>query len=405
MIKRVIWIVLDSVGMGALPDASAFGDEGANTIAHTAEACGGLRLPNLRSLGYGNIDGMCGVNAVESPMGAYGRLMECSKGKDTTIGHWEMIGIHTMTPFPTYPQGFPEDLMQQFLEATGCKGYLGNCVASGTRIIEELGDEHIRTGFPIIYTSADSVFQIAACETVIPPEQLYEICRTARQLLTGEHNVARVIARPFVMNPERNEYAGAECDVPKYIRTSNRRDFSRKPGEENLLSYMKSAGMNVAAVGKIEDIFDGVGITRAVHTKDNMDGMNQTLAYMETVPDGLIFTNLVEFDSKWGHRRDAIGYGKGLEEFDERLSEVLDAMSDSDLLVITADHGCDPTYKGTDHTREYVPLLMYSKAKGFKKGVNLQTKQSFATIGQTVADILGVKKLPVGTSVRGELFT
>ena len=393
MIKRVIWIVLDSVGMGALPDASAFGDEGANTIAHTAEVCRGLKLPNLRSLGYGNIDGMCGVNAVENPKGAFGRLEECSKGKDTTIGHWEMIGIHTTTPFPTYPQGFPEDLMQQFLEATECKGYLGNCVASGTQIIQELGDEHIRTGFPIIYTSADSVFQIAACETVIPPEQLYEICRTARQLLTGEHNVARVIARPFVK----------EGDI--YVRTSNRRDFSRKPSEKNLLSYMKHAGMQVAAVGKIEDIFDGVGITQAVHTKDNMDGMNQTLAYMETVPKGLIFTNLVEFDSKWGHRRDAIGYGKGLEEFDERLSEVLDAMSDRDLLVITADHGCDPTYKGTDHTREYVPVLWYSKAQNFETGRNLHTGNTFANIGQTIADIFGVQELNIGESQRSTLFS
>lgn len=405
MIKRVIWIVLDSVGMGALPDASAFGDEGANTIAHTVEVCGGLKLPNLRCLGYGNIDGMCGVNAVENPKGAFGRLEECSKGKDTTIGHWEMIGIHTTIPFPTYPQGFPEDLMQQFLEATGCKGYLGNCVASGTQIIQELGDEHIRTGFPIIYTSADSVFQIAACETVIPPKQLYDICRTARQLLTGEHNVARVIARPFVMNPEWKAYADAECDVPKYIRTFNRRDFSRKPGEENLLSYMKAAGMNVAAVGKIEDIFDGVGITQAVHTKDNMDGMNQTLAYMETVSKGLIFTNLVEFDSKWGHRRDAIGYGKGLEEFDERLSEVLEAMKAEDLLVITADHGCDPTYKGTDHTREYVPVLWYSKAQNFAVGRNLHTGNTFADIGQTIADIFGVQELNIGESQRSVLFS
>lgn len=392
MIRRVIWIVLDSVGMGALPDASEFGDAGANTIAHTIEACGGLYLPNLCSLGYGNIDGMQGIQPVMQPKGIYGRLAECSRGKDTTIGHWEMIGIHTPTPFPTYPQGFPEDVMQQFLEVTGCKGYLGNCVASGTQIIQELGDEHVRTGYPIIYTSADSVFQIAASEAVIPPEQLYEICRKSRALLTGAHNVARVIARPFVKEGET------------YVRTSNRRDFSRKPSESNLLVYMKQAGMQVAAVGKIEDIFDGVGITKAVHTKDNMDGMDQTLHYMQEVPEGLIFTNLVEFDSKWGHRRDAIGYGKGLEAFDERLAEVLDAMNEEDLLVITADHGCDPTYTGTDHTREYVPVIWYSKDSRFATGRNLHTGDTFADIGQTIADIFGVTPLAIGESRKEQLF-
>lgn len=392
MIQRVIWIVLDSVGMGALPDADDFGDVGANTIYHTVQACGGLDLPRLRSLGYGNIDGMQGVEPVAAPIGTYGRLQECSRGKDTTIGHWEMIGIHTREPFPTYPQGFPEDVMEAFLQATGCRGYLGNCVASGTRIIQELGEEHERTGFPIIYTSADSVFQIAACETIIPPEQLYEICRKARELLTGEHNVARVIARPFL-----REGTG-------YVRTANRRDFSRKPSEENLLSYMKAAGMHVAGVGKIEDIFDGVGITEAVHTKDNMDGMDQTILYMKSIPSGLIFTNLVEFDSRWGHRRDALGYGKGLEEFDLRLAEVLEEMQEDDLLVITADHGCDPTFKGTDHTREYVPVLWYSKAKEFRRGQNLHTGNSFADMGQTIGDLLGIQTLSVGKSRREELF-
>lgn len=393
MVKRVIWLVMDSVGMGALPDAASFGDEGANTIAHTCEVCGELKLPNLRELGYGNIDGMIGVNGVEHPKGAYGRLGELSKGKDTTIGHWEMIGIHTPIPFPTYPQGFPRELMEQFLMETGCKGYLGNCVASGTQIIQELGDEHIRTGYPIVYTSADSVFQIAACEAVIPPERLYEICRIARKLLVGEHNVARVIARPFVKEGD------------SYVRTSNRRDFSRKPDEDNLLCYMKQSGMQVAAVGKIEDIFDGVGITQAVHTKDNMDGMDQTLAYMQQIPEGLIFTNLVEFDSKWGHRRDAIGYGKGLEELDARLPEVLTQMTKNDLLVITADHGCDPTYTGTDHTREYVPVLWYSKADDFLAGTNLHTGATFANIGQTIADLLGINSLRIGESQKGKLFS
>lgn len=392
MIQRVIWIVLDSVGMGAMPDAGDFGDAGANTIAHTVEACGGLQLPNLCSLGYGNIDGMQGIEPVEHPLGAYGRLQECSRGKDTTIGHWEMIGIHTKQPFPTYPNGFPEEIMQRFLVETGCGGYLGNCTASGTQIIQELGEEHIRTGYPIIYTSADSVFQIAACESVIPPERLYELCRKARGILTGEHNVARVIARPFIKEGDQ------------YIRTANRRDFSRKPKEENLLSYMKAAGLHVAAVGKIEDIFDGVGITEAVHTKDNMDGMDQTLAYMKTIPEGLIFTNLVEFDSKWGHRRDARGYGAGLEAFDQRLPEVLAELKVDDLLVITADHGCDPTYPGTDHTREYVPVLWYSKAEAFAAGQNLHTGDSFADIGQTLASLFGVPVLEIGTDRRKELF-
>lgn len=392
MVERVIWVVLDSVGMGALPDAHAFGDAGANTIAHTAEACGGLHLPNLQNLGYGNIDGMQGVSPVEKPMGAFGRLKECSRGKDTTIGHWEMIGIHTKEPFPTYPHGFPQTLMEEFKKMTGCRGYLGNCVASGTQIIQELGEEHSRTGFPIIYTSADSVFQIAACETVIPPEQLYQICRIARKILTGEHNVARVIARPFIREGDH------------YIRTANRRDFSRKPAETNLLSYMKEAGMHVAAVGKIEDIFDGVGITEAVHTKDNMDGIDQTLAYMRSIPKGLIFTNLVEFDSKWGHRRDALGYGAGLEAFDRRLTDLFTEMREKDLLVITADHGCDPTYSGTDHTREYVPVLWYSKAKEFQSGQNLHTGESFADIGQTLAAIFGVMPLEIGVSRKGDLF-
>lgn len=392
MIERVIWIVLDSVGMGAMPDAEDFGDAGANTIAHTAEACGGLELPHLRSLGYGNIDGMQGIEPAERPMGAYGRLAECSRGKDTTIGHWEMTGIYTRKPFPTYPHGFPGEIMERFLTETGCQGYLGNCTASGTQIIQELGEEHIRTGYPIVYTSADSVFQIAACEAVIPPERLYEICRKAREILTGEHNVARVIARPFIQEGNR------------YIRTANRRDFSRKPEEKNLLSYMKASGRHVAAVGKIEDIFAGVGITESVHTKDNMDGVDQTLAYMKTISSGMIFTNLVEFDSGWGHRRDAEGYGAGLEAFDRRLPEILEAMRAEDLLVITADHGCDPTYRGTDHTREYVPVLWYSKAAGFHSGRNLHTGESFADIGQTIASLFGLPSLKIGKSKRMELF-
>lgn len=389
-INRVIWIVLDSVGMGALPDAVRFGDEGANTIGNIVKQYGPLHLPVLRKLGYGNIDGMQGIDLMESPVGCYGRLAELSNGKDTTIGHWEMIGIETREPFPTYPQGFPDEIIDAFIERCSVPGILGNTVASGTVIINELGDEHMVSRKPIIYTSADSVFQIAASEAVYPPEELYKMCRIARELLVGEHNVARVIARPFVKEN------GA------YVRTANRRDFSRKPSRENLLTYIKEAGQRVYAIGKIEDIFDGVGITDAVHTKDNMDGMDQTLLALDKVDRGLIFTNLVEFDSKWGHRRDVKGYAKGLEAFDKRLPELLDAMKESDVLVITADHGCDPTFKGTDHTREYVPVLYYGSC--LRRGVNLGTGNSFADTGCTVADMLGVKRPPVGDSVIDRLL-
>lgn len=382
---RVIWIVLDSVGMGELPDAARFGDVGANTIGNICKCYRPLALPNLRSIGYGNIDGMQGISPVLEPVGCYGRLMEQSNGKDTTIGHWEMTGIVTKDPFPTYPNGFPQDIMNAWVESTGVPGYLGNCVASGTVIIHELGDAHMQTRKPIVYTSADSVFQIAACEEIYPPEELYRLCHAARELLTGEHNVARVIARPFIK------------DGNAYVRTSNRRDFSRKPSGDNLLPYIEQAGQTVYAVGKISDIFDGVGITDGIHTKDNMDGMDQTLMAMKKIKKGLIFTNLVEFDSKWGHRRDAKGYGDGLEAFDQRLPEVMEAMQDTDVLVITADHGCDPTFKGTDHTREYVPVLYYGHH--LKQGYNLGTMSSFADTGCTVADLLGVKRPLNGSSV------
>ncbi len=385
MADRVIWIVLDSVGMGAMPDANRFGDEGANTIGNIARLYGNLRLPELQKLGYGNIDGMEGMKPVENPEGCYGRLSELSNGKDTTIGHWEMIGIWTKEPFPTYPEGFPENIINAFIAKTGVPGILGNTVASGTVIINELGDLHMATKKPIVYTSADSVFQIAASEDIYPPERLYEMCRIARRLLAGEHNVARVIARPFVK----------EGDI--YVRTGNRRDFSRKPNQENLLTYIKAAGKSVYAIGKIEDIFDGVGITAAVHTKDNMEGMDKTIEALDIVKEGLIFTNLVEFDSKWGHRRDVKGYAQGLMAFDRRLSGLLSKLSDEDVLVITADHGCDPSFRGTDHTREYVPVLYYGHC--LKKGVNLHTGKSFGDIGCTVAELLGVKKPMIGESV------
>ena len=374
--KRAIWIVLDSVGMGEAPDAAAFGDEGSSTIGHIMEKYPDLKIPNLRSLGYGNIDGMQGVESVEKPKGAFARLEELSAGKDTTTGHWEMAGIITEKPFLTFPDGFPDDVINEFVEKTGVPGILGNCVASGTAIINELGDEHMKTKKPIVYTSADSVFQIACEEMIYPPEKLYEICRIAREILTGDHAVARVIARPFIHDGE------------KYVRTSNRRDFSLEPSQDNTLVRIKNAGLTVYAVGKIEDIFAGVGITEAVHTKDNEDGMDKTIEALDFVKSGLIFTNLVEFDSAWGHRRDVEGYAKGLEAFDLRLGELLERMEAEDLLLITADHGCDPSFKGTDHTREYVPLLLYGK--GVTPGLDYGTKKGFSFAGEAVERFLGI---------------
>ncbi len=383
-INRVIWIVLDSVGMGAGKDANLFDDEGTNTIGHVYEKCGGLNLPNMVKLGLGNIEGMICFEKESNPLGCFGRLREKSNGKDTTIGHWEMTGIYTPHKFPTYPTGFPKEIIDEFIEKADIPGVLGNKVASGTEILKELGDEHRKTKMPIVYTSVDSVFQIACHEEVYPPEELYRLCRVAREILKDENEVARVIARPFV-----GEYP--------FERTANRRDFSKMPDENNLLCKMKERNMNVCAVGKIEDIFAGRGITDAVHTKDNMDGMDKTLDYMKKINDGLIFTNLVEFDSKWGHRNDYINYGKGLEEFDVRLKEVMDVSKDTDMIVITADHGCDPTTKGTDHTREDVPLLIYGK--GLKKGVNLGIRDTFADTGATVLEIMGIEdKLPIGES-------
>lgn len=384
MINRVIWIILDSVGMGELPDAARFHDEGSNTLGNLAKAVGGLSIPNLRKLGIGNIDGMKNIPPVDVPKGCYGRLGEISDGKDTTTGHWEMIGIYSKQAFPTYPEGFPEEILEEFKRKTNMKGILGNCAASGTEIIKQLGAEHIKTGYPIIYTSADSVFQIACHEEIYSPKQLYQMCETAREILKGEHAVARVIARPFL---------GKEGE---FVRTANRRDFSLKPSEDNLLVRMKNAEFDVIAVGKIEDIFDKVGITEAVHTKDNMDGVQKTIQYMEQENRGIIFTNLVEFDMKWGHRNDIAGYAKGLEEFDKVLPDIIKAMKEDDLLIINADHGCDPTTPSTDHSREYVPLLLYGK--GLKENINLKTGKTFANIGQTIADIFQVPALNIGES-------
>lgn len=371
--------------MGELPDANLFGDEGTNTIVHVYEKNGGLKLPNMVSIGLGNIDGMKEIKKSDEPIGCYARMSEISNGKDTTIGHWEMTGVYTKEKFPTYPLGFPKEIIEEFIKISDIPGILGNKVASGTEILKELGKEHIDTGKPIIYTSADSVFQIACHEDVYDIQKLYQLCENARKILKGKNEVARVIARPFIGNEKDG-----------YTRTSNRRDFSKLPDRNNLLVKMKENGQNVASVGKIEDIFAGMGITTAKHSKDNIDGMDKTLEYMEELESGLIFTNLVEFDSKWGHRNDYEGYGKGLEEFDEKLKEIMNKMKNEDLLIINADHGCDPTTKGTDHTREYVPLLVYGK--NINKNINLGTRKTFADVGQTIAEIFKLGKLDIGTS-------
>lgn len=386
--KRVIWIILDSVGIGALPDAEAFGDAGTNTLIHVWQHRKGLNIPNMLTMGLGNIKDIEALPKTNNQTAACLKCKELSNGKDTTVGHWEMVGIETKVAFPTYPNGFPQNVIDEFIERTGVPGVLGNCTASGTVIIEELGEEHAATGKPIVYTSADSVFQIAANTEVIPLERLYELCQTARELLKGEHNVSRVIARPFV---------GTKGN---YVRTSDRRDYAILPPKNNLLNHIKDAGLDVIGVGKIEDIFAGEGITEAVHTKDNMDGVDRTLEYMKQENYGLIFTNLVEFDSKWGHRNDPEGYGKGLEAFDKRLPEIIAAMKDEDILIINSDHGCDPTTPGTDHTREYIPVLVYGKGI---KAANLGIRNSFADIGQTIAEYLGVKELPIGKSFLKEI--
>lgn len=373
--KRVIWIVLDSVGTGEAPDSAAFGDAGADTLGHIIGKYPDIRIPNLRKLGLYNINGTSYENHVDRPIGCYGKCRELSNGKDTTTGHWEMIGIHTKNPFPTYPCGFPDDIIDSFIRHTGCGGIYGNKTASGVPIIAEYGEAHMKTGYPIIYTSADSVFQIAASEEKVGLERLYEMCRVARRLLVDDNAVGRVIARPFIRKADGS-----------FERTANRRDYALKPSPKNLLSYMQNEGVHIAAVGKISDIFDNVGINVSVHTVSNSDGMAQTEHYYESFDDGLIFTNLVDFDMKYGHRRDVMGYKNALEEFDVWLGHFIAGMRDEDILIINADHGCDPTYSGTDHTREYIPLLVYGR--GIKQGVNLGIRDTFADIGKTVHEYL-----------------
>lgn len=387
MSKKVVLIVLDSVGIGELPDAKEYGDVGSNTIGNIAKNIQGFDVPNLRKLGLGNIDGIKNIKVGENIIGNYGRCMELSKGKDTVTGHWEISGVVLEEPLKTYPNGFPKEIIDEFEAKIGRK-VLGNKVASGTAIIEELGEEHMKTGYPIVYTSADSVFQVAAHEEVIPLEELYKICQIARDMLVGDKMVGRVIARPFI---------GAKKG--EFKRTANRHDYALDPFNKTALDYVKEAGKSVMAVGKIEDIFNKRGVTDAVHIKDNMDGVDKTLEYMKTDKTGFIFTNLVDFDMKFGHRNDVKGYANALMEFDKRLPELIDALGEEDVIIITADHGCDPTTEGTDHSREYVPLLVYGK--NIKEKVNLGTRKSFCDIGKTVLDLLDIKNELKGESFKG----
>lgn len=385
MIKRITIIVMDSLGVGNLPDADKFGDKGADTLGHILDNYQ-LDIPNLQKLGLGNITGAAGGRlAVKEPSGAFGRFREMSNGKDTITGHWEIAGIYTEVPFKTYPDGFPQELMDEFSRQIG-RGYLGNCTASGTEIIERLGDEHEKTGKVIVYTSADSVFQIAANTDVVPIDELYDICEKARKLLKGEYSCGRVIARPYVK------------ENGKRVRTSDRRDYAVSPPEATMMDLISSTGKTVYSIGKIRDIFNGRGVTEAVHTESNDDGVTKTIEALGKDFEGLVFTNLVDFDSKFGHRRDPEGYGKAIEEFDRRLPQIQEAMGDEDMLIICSDHGNDPVHSGWDHTREYIFGLIAGSQ--IREGTDLGTRGSFADIGATVTDILteGRLKTAIGES-------
>lgn len=379
--KRVAIIVLDSVGIGELPDAAKYGDEGSNTLVNIKKSYPAFSVPNMAGLGLGNIDGedICLLGKTASPKGCYGKMSEASNGKDTTTGHWEIAGIVTENPFPTFTEtGFPKEVMDKFEEAIGRKT-LGNISASGTAIINELGDEHVKTGYPIVYTSADSVFQIACHEDIIPVDELYKMCETAREILVGDYAVARVIARPFVGSGNGN-----------YTRTERRKDFSLAPTSDTLLDLLKANGKSVVAIGKIEDIFEHRGITLADHTTNNPDGIEKTIEYLKKDFEGLLFTNLVDTDMIYGHRNDVKGYAEAVMYFDSKLPEIMSAMKDDDILIITADHGCDPTTPSTDHSREYVPLLVCGK--NIKEGVNLGVRKQFSDIAATAAEYLGINE-------------
>lgn len=374
--NRITLIVLDGAGIGAMPDAPEWGDAGSDTFGHICESRQ-LNLPNLQSLGLGNIRPLAGVPKIEKPRGCYGKCALKSNGKDTTTGHWEMAGIILERAFPTYPNGFPQTLIDEFIARTHVPGVLGNFPASGTEIIKELGEQHVNSGKPIVYTSGDSVFQIAAHEEVINLDRLYEICETARDMLRGEHEVGRVIARPFLGAP------GA------FYRTENRHDYAVPPPRENLLPLLSEHGLDVICIGKIASIYDSTGVTQDLTAKNNQQSIDQTIRALGDDTRGLIFSNLVDFDMLYGHRRDTEGYARALEHFDSRWPEIEAAMRDRDLVIITADHGNDPTFPGTDHTREYAPLVVYGRKA--KPGVDLGTRASLSDIGKSIAENFGLE--------------
>lgn len=386
--KRVVLLILDSVGCGDAPDANKYGDTGSNTLGNLSHAVGGINLPNLGNLGLGNLTSILGVSPVEFAKGAYGRLTEVSSGKDTTTGHWELSGIVLDKPFPVYPKGFPEEIIAQFEDEIG-RRTLGNIPASGTEIIKELGEEHMITGMPIVYTSADSVFQVAAHEAIIPIAELYDICDIARQLLSGEHGVGRVIARPFIGSPGG------------FIRTEHRKDFSLEPPSDTIMDVLKSNGYEVVGVGKTDDIFSNRGLTQSNHTKNNMAGIDAVIEYLEKDFEGLIFANLVDFDSLFGHRNDPQGYAAALESFDKRLPEIV-SMLDDGVLIITADHGNDPTTSSTDHSRERVPILIYGVS--IKQDYDIGTREMFCDVAATIADFMDADWRGPGSSFASDVL-
>jgi phosphopentomutase len=388
-IKRVIVIVLDGVGAGEAPDAADYGDVGSNSLANTAKAVGGLKLPNMGRLGIGHITDILGVPPEKTPSGCYGKMQPKSAGKDTISGHWELMGIPLEKPLPTYPNGFPKSLLDEFTRLTG-KEVLGNKPASGTEIIVELGEEHMRTGKPIVYTSADSVFQIAANEAVIPIEELYKMCKISRELLQGEHAVGRVIARPFV---------GTSAD--NFKRTERRHDYPLMSPLPTMLDRLVSAGKEVVSVGKIDDIFGHRGITRSNHTVSNRDGIAATLEFLPEAFEGLLFVNLIEFDMIFGHRNDARGYADALEEFDRAVPEIQKQMRKTDLAMVVADHGVDPTTPGTDHSREHIPLLVFGEQ--ITRGKNLGTRKTFSDVAATIGEIFSIPDPILGESFYKDL--
>lgn len=386
--NNFIVIVLDGVGIGELPDAFKYNDQGSNTLANMAIKVNGLKLPNLEKLGLGNIAPIKGINFNNSPLASYGKMIEQSVGKDSTTGHWELGGIITTKEFPVFPNGFPKEIIDKFIAETGVKGILGNYAASGTQIIEDLGEEHVKTGYPIVYTSADSVFQIAAHEEIIPLKKLYEICQITREkVMTNENEVGRIIARPFItLNG-------------KFTRTTNRKDFSVTPPKMTILNYLENSNIETIAIGKVNDLFNYYGIKHQLKTKSNNEGIDKIIFANKNFNNSFIFANLVDFDVYYGHRNDAEGFHLALQEFDKRLPEILNSLDENDYLILTADHGNDPTDISTDHTREYVPLLFYNK---LKKGKNLGVRNTFADVAQTIANFFKVNNDLQGNSFLNE---